>query len=125
MPVMGGVEATEILKREQPLTPVVIVTASSDAIILDKCRTAGANVVMHKPFTFETLAAQLKQLTKYVLSDLKSIQPFCPARIQQWQNQGPELAGMGRLRVFYSRNWAVEVKGGGPQMEDNPIFVKW
>jgi CheY-like chemotaxis protein len=64
MPVMGGVEATQILKREQPLTPVVMVTASSDASTLDKCRSSGANHVMHKPFTFEALAAQLKEVRK-------------------------------------------------------------
>ena len=77
MPVMGGVEATQILKREQPLTPVVMVTASSDASTLDKCRSSGANHVMHKPFTFEALAAQLKEVRKYV--QFTHFLPFIPS----------------------------------------------
>ena len=74
---MGGVEATQILKREQPLTPVVMVTASSDASTLDKCRSSGANHVMHKPFTFEALAAQLKEVRKYV--QFTHFLPFIPS----------------------------------------------
>uniref|UniRef100_A0A7S4GH47 Histidine kinase n=1 Tax=Eutreptiella gymnastica TaxID=73025 RepID=A0A7S4GH47_9EUGL len=62
MPVMGGVDATKILKQEQPSTPVVLVTASTDDVTLDQCRSCGADDIMPKPFNIDTLSKMLKQM---------------------------------------------------------------
>ena len=67
MPVMGGVEAAAILKQEQPSTPVVLITASTDDATLDACRNSGADDIMPKPFNCEMLALLLEQVALYVL----------------------------------------------------------
>ena len=87
MPVMGGVDATKILKQEQPSTPVVLVTASTDDVTLAQCRSCGADDIMPKPFNIDMLSEMLKQMALYVvmpdfLPVFLALRQFCPSRVQ-------------------------------------------
>ena len=87
MPVMGGVDATKILKQEQPSTPIVLVTASTDDVTLVQCRSCGADHIMPKPFNIEMLSEMLKQMALYVvmpdfLPVFLALRRFCPSHVQ-------------------------------------------
>ena len=63
MPTMDGFEATtEIRKREAagaPRTPIVALTASADNRSRDRCRQAGMDEFVAKPFTRMEIEAAL------------------------------------------------------------------
>ncbi|MFT5207199.1 MAG: CheY-like chemotaxis protein [Candidatus Omnitrophota bacterium] len=62
MPIMGGLDATEIIRKEwQRTTPIIAVTAAS--FITDKamCYAAGINEFISKPFDAQKLQALVNE----------------------------------------------------------------
>ena len=49
MPVMGGIEATQKI-REKSLVPIIALTANSSKQEAEKCKEAGINDYVSKPF---------------------------------------------------------------------------
>ena len=49
MPEMGGIEVLEALRDRGASIPVIVVTAQSDAALLDQARQAGAFALVAKP----------------------------------------------------------------------------
>jgi FixJ family two-component response regulator len=49
MPEMGGIEVLEALRDRGASIPVIVVTAQSDAALLDRARRAGAFALVKKP----------------------------------------------------------------------------
>jgi CheY-like chemotaxis protein len=67
MPEMDGWEATRIL-RADPETreiPILVMTALSQRINLQKCLEAGCNEYIVKPFTWNELQTRIKALVPF------------------------------------------------------------
>ncbi|KAI9217513.1 CheY-like superfamily [Blastocladiella britannica] len=71
MPVMGGIECTEIIRREESgwqrangrRLPIVALTANAMAEERDRCVASGFDGFITKPVNRETLVVELRQLT--------------------------------------------------------------
>ena len=55
MPLLGGLEATKIIKKENLAKCVVLLTAFSDAEYIEKARDLGVMTYLVKPFDESTL----------------------------------------------------------------------
>lgn len=67
MPEMGGIEATEIIRRDLPRTiqPIIIgLTANVMEGNTERCIQAGMNAVLHKPIQKGKFKEQLERYTK-------------------------------------------------------------
>ena len=62
MPVMGGIEATTIIKKksEDRFVPVIFITALDDTEMLSKCLEAGGDDFVPKPVNENALIAKMK-----------------------------------------------------------------
>eukprot|EP00879_Flechtneria_rotunda_P011241 GHRR01011742.1.p1 GENE.GHRR01011742.1~~GHRR01011742.1.p1 ORF type:complete len:215 (+),score=105.03 GHRR01011742.1:58-645(+) len=56
MPVMGGVEATRMLRQQRYTLPIVAMTANASEKDQDECQTAGMNGFLSKPVLRDQLA---------------------------------------------------------------------
>lgn len=66
MPEMGGIEATEIIRKELNLsTPIIALTANAFKTEIDKCRTAGMDDFVSKPFDEDVL---IEMIAKYTVN---------------------------------------------------------
>ena len=63
MPVYNGYEATEIIRNLNVTTPIIALTAYDKYEVLDKCKEAGMNNVLVKPFEKQQL---LDVINEYV-----------------------------------------------------------
>lgn len=67
MPVMSGLEATTIIRKESKLnrnTPIIFVSAHSYQEDIDKALSVGANMYLTKPISRKDLIAGLKKFVK-------------------------------------------------------------
>jgi PAS domain S-box-containing protein len=70
MPYMGGIEATEIIRRELKLdVPIIALTAKALTGDEDRYKEAGMNEFVSKPFEPEQLLRKIAQVLKIVESD--------------------------------------------------------
>jgi PAS domain S-box-containing protein len=60
MPVMNGYEATRALRQQGLTCPIVAVTASALKGELERCRAAGMDGILTKPFNLETLDSVIR-----------------------------------------------------------------
>lgn len=66
MPEMGGIEATEIIRKELNLsTPIIALTANAFKSEIDKCKNAGMNDYVCKPFDENVL---IETIAKYTIN---------------------------------------------------------
>jgi CheY-like chemotaxis protein/HPt (histidine-containing phosphotransfer) domain-containing protein len=66
MPEMGGIEATEIIRNELKLnTPIIALTANAFKTEIDKCKIAGMNDYVTKPFDEDIL---IETIAKYTVN---------------------------------------------------------
>jgi CheY-like chemotaxis protein len=61
MPVMDGFEALDILRREYPDVPIIVITASHTGDIVQRTRARGAHGCLLKPFDPRELRAILRE----------------------------------------------------------------
>jgi PAS domain S-box-containing protein len=78
MPEMDGIEATKIIRNEFLLqTPIIALTANAFKTEIEKCKNAGMNDYITKPFDesvfVETIARQLTKSKKYQVENHKAI----------------------------------------------------
>jgi DNA-binding NarL/FixJ family response regulator len=62
MPVMDGIEATRLIKRDAPGTTVVLVSAYEEEELVESGRKAGADAFLLKGVSGAELAGQIKEL---------------------------------------------------------------
>lgn len=65
MPVINGLKASEIIRKESNLnqnTPIIAVTGHSTGYIQEKCEEIGINGFLAKPYAFENLYHLLKEM---------------------------------------------------------------
>lgn len=66
MPQMGGIEATEIIRNELNIsTPIIALTANAFKTEIDKCRKAGMDDDVTKPFDEDVL---IETIAKHTVS---------------------------------------------------------
>ena len=71
MPEMGGIEATEIIRKELNLkTPIVALTANAFKTEIDKCKKAGMDDYVTKPFDEDIL---IETIAKHTINKKLSI----------------------------------------------------
>lgn len=71
MPVMGGIEATQIIRKELNLvTPIIALTANAISGESDKCLNAGMNDFVSKPFKDIELLNKISKLLNINRADL-------------------------------------------------------
>ncbi|MDG1333245.1 MAG: PAS domain S-box protein [Crocinitomicaceae bacterium] len=66
MPVMDGLEATRIIRSEKNDVPIIALTANAIGGEVDKCKSAGMNDYLSKPYSQDELYAVL---TKFIGPD--------------------------------------------------------
>lgn len=71
MPVLNGLEATKLIKREKPFVKVIVVSMLCDASIVSKMLKAGADAFMNK----DTGKAELLKAISKVMQGEKYISP--------------------------------------------------
>jgi CheY-like chemotaxis protein len=67
MPVMGGLEATRLIRASEPVgqrTPIIAMTANAMDLDRTSCLDAGMDEHMSKPFKAATLQAMLAKFVK-------------------------------------------------------------
>jgi DNA-binding NarL/FixJ family response regulator len=62
MPVMDGIEATRLIKRDAPGTTVVLVSAYEEEELVESGRKAGADAFLLRGVSGAELAGQIKEL---------------------------------------------------------------
>ena len=62
MPVMGGIEATRIIRRSHPSLPILAVTAHAMKEDQEQCLAAGMNDYLSKPYHIEEIVLALKRV---------------------------------------------------------------
>jgi len=77
MPVLNGLEATKLIKKEKPHIKVIVVSMLCDAAIVNKMLKAGADAFINKDIGKEEL---LKAIDK-VMNDEKYISPDISLRL--------------------------------------------
>ena len=71
MPVVNGMEATKLIKKEKPFIKVIVVSMLCDAAIVNKMLKAGADAFINK----DTGKAELLKAIEKVMNDEKYISP--------------------------------------------------
>ncbi|MEP7229743.1 MAG: response regulator transcription factor [Ginsengibacter sp.] len=71
MPVLNGLEATKLIKKEKPHIKVIVVSMNCDASIVNKMLKAGADAFINK----DTGKSELLKAIEKVMSDEKYISP--------------------------------------------------
>ena len=61
MPVLDGYEALDILRRDHPGVPIIIITASKTGDVVQHIRARGAQGCLLKPFDPQELHATLRE----------------------------------------------------------------
>ena len=61
MPIMGGLEATELIRQTEKSIPIYMVTGNVDKSYVDKGKQAGADGHIIKPIDREQLSEVLKK----------------------------------------------------------------
>ncbi len=77
MPVMGGYEATRLI-RQNPKThsiPILAVTALDGPIYEEECFQSGCDDHIAKPFTYEQLVSRIENLLKKASGNLSTLSP--------------------------------------------------
>jgi len=71
MPLLNGLEATKLIKKEKPFIKIIVVSMLCDASIVSKMLKAGADAFINK----DTGKSELLQAITKVMSDEKYISP--------------------------------------------------
>jgi CheY-like chemotaxis protein len=61
MPIMDGYEVLDILRREHPSVPIIVITASTPGDTVRRIRARGAHGCLVKPFDPRALHATLRE----------------------------------------------------------------
>ncbi len=99
MPVLDGIQATEILAQEVPGSPVIIMSVQGERDYLRRAMQAGAREFLIKPFSGDELIAsirrvhQLEQKKESYLAKAPAVQAGAPA---------PARAERGEMFVVFS-----------------------
>ncbi|HSE93946.1 MAG TPA: response regulator [Methylomirabilota bacterium] len=123
MPKLDGVEVCRRLKADTrfPFTPIVLVTAMSDARDVVAGLDAGADEYLTKPVDHQALLARVRSMLRIkTLHDTVQAQTEELARWnaileQRVAEQVEELERVGRLKRFFSPQLADLIVGGGTE----------
>ncbi len=86
MPVMGGIEATKIIREELKITvPIIALTAHSFKAEIDRCLEAGMNDYIIKPFEENTLMSVL-------VRNIKEAPGFSPKKVEDNKNDNDNIS---------------------------------
>jgi CheY-like chemotaxis protein/HPt (histidine-containing phosphotransfer) domain-containing protein len=101
MPVMDGYEATRYIRDPQSNArdhhiPVIALTASVVRSDLDKCRQAGMNDYVPKPFKTSQLISAIAQATGREIRYVEGVQPV----VEKQTGPGPGITDLTYLRNF-------------------------
>lgn len=96
MPVMGGIEATEMISVEVPTSTVIIISVQGEQEYLREAMAAGARDYLVKPFSADDL---INTIRKTYEMELKRRERFAPAPIAQRK--------MGRVVAVFSTKGGV------------------
>jgi DNA-binding NarL/FixJ family response regulator len=64
MPVINGLEATKLIKKEKPLIKIIVLSMFSDASIVNKMLRAGADAFLNKDTGKEELLKAIDKVTR-------------------------------------------------------------
>jgi HPt (histidine-containing phosphotransfer) domain-containing protein len=98
MPNLGGLEATELLRKEGVSIPIVVLTASAMTSDIERCRGAGCDAHVSKPIDRQSL---FQTLRRYLPSDA------LPVSGHQGDNQR-ELPAIGANETSAEHNHQFE-----------------
>src|SRR2546430_9073708 len=95
MPIMDGIQATEMLAQEAPGSPVIIMSVQGERDYLRRAMQSGAREVLIKPFSGDELIAsiprgyQLEQKKESVLAQTTAGTQKAPAPPADGENPRP------------------------------------
>lgn len=103
MPLMGGVEATKIIREKiSSSIPIIALTANAFKSEIDKCINAGMNNYVTKPFEEKQLLKVLEKEIKKMKSVSKTIEkrPLYSLKILQEMSRGDQMFVENMLKLF-------------------------
>ncbi|MDA7817498.1 response regulator [Sulfurimonas sp.] len=68
MPIMGGIEATKVIKANQPSIMIVAVSSEKDESTIQEILNSGAEDYVNKPFSSSAMLIRLKNYTQLLAS---------------------------------------------------------
>lgn len=120
MPVMDGYEATRQIRNQKNSIPIIALTASVIRSDLDKCRAAGMNDYVPKPFRTSQLFATIAKLTN---RELKFLQPISQSPRSAPTNTFQHI-DLTYLKNFCENNEAKMQKYINIVLDSIPAFVE-
>jgi len=123
MPKLDGVEVCRRVKADPalPFTPIVLITAMSDAKDVVAGLDAGADEYLTKPVDHQALLARVRSMLRIktlhdtVQSQAEELARWNAMLEQRVAEQVDELERVGRLKRFFSPQLAELIVGGGAE----------
>jgi pilus assembly protein CpaE len=110
MPIMDGIQATELLVSEVPGSPVIIMSVQGERDYLRRAMQSGAREFLIKPFSGDELIASIRrvyQLEQKKESFLAKSTGTAPASPAPGEPEAPRRAEQGQVFFFYSGKGGV------------------
>lgn len=102
MPDMDGIAATEIIRRENPFTQIVILSVQGDPNYMRRAMLAGARDFLTKPPTVDELIAAIQRAGKMAQVERAKISSQTTVAGRGSITLGAAAATQGRVLVIYS-----------------------
>jgi DNA-binding NarL/FixJ family response regulator len=123
MPLMDGIQATELLAQELPTSPVIIMSVQGERDYLRRAMQAGAREFLIKPFSHDELVAAIRRV--YALEQKKGTylakQQVAVAESQHRSGRDhPRLLRQGRGRPHAGRLQPGGRPGRGDELPGGP-----
>ena len=93
LPDIYGLDVLKVIRDQGVRSPVVILTAETDEVILVKCLEMGANDFIIKPFSFSVLLARIR------------------IHIDQHQMSGEAVFVIGTNTIYPRKKFVVDING--------------
>jgi DNA-binding response OmpR family regulator len=108
MPEMGGIEATEIIRKELNLTtPIVALTANAFKTEIDKCKKAGMDDYVTKPFDEDIL---IETIAKHTVNKKIALPK-------------PELSAKSSTDKLYNLTFLQNISRGNNEFVDKMVAI--
>lgn len=93
LPDIYGLDVLKVIRDQGVRSPVVILTAETDEVILVKCLEMGANDFIIKPFSFSVLLARIR------------------IHIDQHQMSGEAVFVIGTNTIYLRKKFVIDING--------------
>lgn len=107
MPDMDGITATELIRRDNPATQVVILSVQNEASYMRKAMLAGARDFLAKPPSVDELTKAIHQAGRLAQAEYKKVAASAASAAHGGGQEAPTALVHGKIIVVYSPKGGV------------------